>query len=621
MTVASTWRDYGDPDLPAPLAAALEAFTEQGYHGTTVRNIAARAGLSVPGLYHHYPSKQSLLQGLSERTMAELFARSEEALVEGGDDPVARFDNLIESLLRFHMYRRAQAFVGSTEIRSMDPASRAAYVAHRDRQPQMIDDAVRDGVRRVAGYPAPEGCGRALATMCNGVPAGTARTESLASTSSWTAIWLSPAIWSDSPAEPDSLETERSFGKGDPVAVDLSYSPEVLDIVERTRTFIETEVLPLENEHQGYIEKAGGDDLRKELNAKAKKAGIFAPHAPTEYGGLGLNMSDRSPVFTAGGRSTFGPLALHIGAPDEGNIHMLAAIASKDQKDEYLAPLAAGDLRSAFAMTEPPPGAGADPNNLTTAATKVPGGWKINGRKRFITGADGAGFYIIMARTKGEPGDRGGATMFLAPGDAKGISVDRYVHTYDRAMIGGHCEMTFDDLFVPDSGVLGEPHEGYRYAQVRLGPARMTHVMRWMGIAERARDIALDYVTDRQGFGGRMGDLGMMQQMIADNEIDLQAAQALLTKANWELDQGEHASDSTSIAKTFGAEAFSRVLDRSIQMCGGLGVSEDLPLARLANELRPFRIYDGPSEVHRWAIAKRAVGRTRKAHDAGIRHA
>ncbi|MFT4201556.1 acyl-CoA dehydrogenase family protein [Gordonia sp. (in: high G+C Gram-positive bacteria)] len=396
--------------------------------------------------------------------------------------------------------------------------------------------------------------------------------------------------------------------------IDLSYSPEVTDLVARTEGFIAEHVLPVEMEFHGDIEAAGGDDLRRDLNAKAKEAGLFAPHAPVEYGGLGLNMADRSPVFTAAGHSVFGPAALHIGAPDEGNIHMLDHIASAAQRDKYLGPLATGEIRSAFAMTEPAPdGAGADPNCLSTTAVKVDGGWKINGRKRFITGADGAGFYIIMARTAGKVGDRGGATMFLAPGDTKGISVDRHLDTIDKAMIGGHCEMTFADVFVPDEDVLGEVDEGYRYAQVRLGPARMTHVMRWMGVAQRAHAIAVDYVRERDGFGGKLAELGMIQQMIADNEIDLAAAQALLMRACYELDQGEHASDSTSIAKTFGAEAFSRIVDRCIQMCGGLGVSADLPLARLANELRPFRIYDGPSEVHRWAIAKRAVGRARKA--------
>lgn len=398
--------------------------------------------------------------------------------------------------------------------------------------------------------------------------------------------------------------------------IDLRHDAAVVELVEKTERFVRDYVLPLEDANGGDIVAAGGDDLRREMNAKAKAEGIFAPHAPVEFGGLGLDMADRAPVFEAAGYSTFGPVALHIGAPDEGNIHMLERIASEEQRHKYLAPLATGEVRSAFAMTEPAPGAGSDPNALRTRAVRVDGGWKINGKKHFITGAEGAGFFIIMARTAGSPGDRGGATMFLAPAGTAGITVGRHINTIDKAMIGGHCEVTFDDVFVPDEDILGEVDEGYRYAQVRLGPARMTHVMRWLGAAKRCHDVAVDYVSRREGFGGRLGDLGMIQQMIADNEIDLAASRALLLKACHELDLDNHASDETSIAKTFAGEAYSRIADRSIQMCGGLGVSADLPIARLAQELRPFRVYDGPSEVHRWAIARRAVGRAKKAQAA-----
>jgi alkylation response protein AidB-like acyl-CoA dehydrogenase len=397
------------------------------------------------------------------------------------------------------------------------------------------------------------------------------------------------------------------------VAIDLSYAPEVTALVEKTEAFIRDVVLPVEDEHGGDITAAGGDTLRVELQKAAKDAGVFAPHAPVEYGGHGLNMTDRAPVFEAAGYSLFGPTALNIGAPDEGNVHMLAHIASAEQKDRFLAPLAQGDVRSAFAMTEPSPGAGSDPSALTTRAEKVPGGWKINGHKYFITGADGAGFFIIFARTSGVPGDRGGATMFLTPADAEGLTVGRHIDTLDRAMIGGHCEVFFEDLFVPDSGVLGEVDQGFAYAQVRLGPARMTHVMRWLGAARRGHDVAVAHVAKREGFGSKLGDLGMIQKMIADNEIDIAATRALLTRACWELDQGGHASNSTSIAKTYAAEAIFRIVDNAVQMCGGLGVSGDLPLARLSREVRPFRVYDGPSEVHRWAIAKRVVGAAKKA--------
>ncbi|MGN0040367.1 MULTISPECIES: acyl-CoA dehydrogenase family protein [unclassified Rhodococcus (in: high G+C Gram-positive bacteria)] len=397
------------------------------------------------------------------------------------------------------------------------------------------------------------------------------------------------------------------------MAVDLAYPEHVQDLVARTEAFVRDEVLPVEDAHRGDIAAAGGDSVRVALQSAAKAAGVFAPHAPVEYGGQGLGMVDRAPVFEAAGYSLFGPVALNIAAPDEGNVHMLAHIASDEQKSRYLAPLAAGDMRSAFAMTEPAPGAGADPNALTTRAEKATGGWKINGRKHFITGADGAGFFIIMARTSGEPGQRGGATMFLAPADSDGLKVGRHIETLDKSMIGGHCEVDFEDLYVPDTAVLGEVDQGFAYAQVRLGPARMTHVMRWLGAARRGHDTALRYVAGREGFGSKLGDLGMIQKMVADNEIDIAATRALLVQACWELDRGSHAANATSIAKTFAAEAIFRIVDRSVQMCGGLGVSEDLPLARLSREVRPFRIYDGPSEVHRWAIAKRAVGAARKA--------
>jgi alkylation response protein AidB-like acyl-CoA dehydrogenase len=397
------------------------------------------------------------------------------------------------------------------------------------------------------------------------------------------------------------------------MAVDLSYSAEVTDLVERTREFIREVVLPVEDGHGGDIDAAGGDTLRVRFQAEAAKRELLAPHAPVEYGGLGLTMSDRAPVFEAAGYSLFGPTALNIAAPDEGNVHLLSHVANPEQRELYLAPLARGEVRSAFAMTEPAPGAGSDPAALTTRAEKTAGGWKINGHKWFITGADGAGFFIIMARTSGEPGDRGGATMFLTPATTPGLSVVRHINTLDRAMVGGHCEVRFDDLFVPDAAVLGAVDQGFAYAQVRLGPARMTHVMRWLGAACRAHDIAVAHVAGRRGFGTTLGDLGMIQQMIADNEIDIAATRALLVQACWELDRGETAANSTSIAKTFGAEAVFRIVDRCIQMCGGLGISDDLPLARLSREVRAFRIYDGPSEVHRWAVAKRVVGAAKRA--------
>lgn len=387
----------------------------------------------------------------------------------------------------------------------------------------------------------------------------------------------------------------------------LDHSPAVLDLEARTSHFVREHVLPVEDASGGDIERAGGDGLRRRLQALAREAGLLSPHAPVEYGGLGLGMVDRAPVFEAAGHSLFGPLALNVAAPDEGNAHLLAHVATTEQKEQFLRPLVSGEQRSAFAMTEPAPGAGSDPTALLTEARRAPGGWRITGRKWFITGADGAAFFIVMARTSGEPGSAHGATMFLTPADAAGLQVGRHIGTSDRSMVGGHCEVAFHELFVPDELVLGDVDRGFANAQVRLGPARMTHVMRWLGAARRGHEIALRHVAERQGFGSRLADLGMIQQLVADSEIDIAATRALLLRACWELDQGERAATATSIAKTFAAEAIGRVVDRAIQMCGGLGVSDDLPLARLAREVRPFRIYDGASEVHRWSIARRAV--------------
>lgn len=382
------------------------------------------------------------------------------------------------------------------------------------------------------------------------------------------------------------------------------------DLVQRVHTFVEGTVEPIEQEHGGDIEAAGGDTLRRELQREARDLGLLAPHAPLDVGGLGLGMTARIGVFEAAGRSLFGPVALNVAAPDEGNIHLLDHVATPAQRSEFLAPLAAGEIRTAFAMSEPGPGAGSDPAALQTRATQVPGGgWSISGKKRFITGADGAELHLVMARTSGEPGEAGGATIFLVPAATPGVELTRHLETLERSLLGGHCEVTYSDVRVSDEQVLGGVDRGFAAAQVRLAPARMTHVMRWLGAATRAHEVAVEHVAGREAFGSRLSEMGMMQQLIADNEIDLAATRALLVQACTALDAGSHASMETSITKTFASEALFRVVDRAVQMCGGLGVSGDLVIARTFTAIRAFRIYDGPSEVHRWSIARRAVRR------------
>jgi acyl-CoA dehydrogenase len=389
--------------------------------------------------------------------------------------------------------------------------------------------------------------------------------------------------------------------------VPIEFAPDerAAEAATRVAEFVRDVVLPEEQACDGVVHD-GPEPLRRRLQQAARDAGVFAPHVAARWGGLGLDLRGQAVVFEAAGYSLLGPLALNIAAPDEGNTHLLEKVADEAQQKRYLAPLAAGEARSCFAMTEPAPGAGSDPRALATTATRIPGGWRIDGRKWFISGADGAAFAICMARTSGAPGDAGGATMFLVDADNPGLKLVRNIKTLDEGLFGGHSEIVFDGCEVGDDAVLGEVDRGFEYAQVRLGPARLTHCMRWLGVARRAQDVALDRAATRSAFGRPLAELGMVQQLIADSEIDIEAARALLWRACWELDRGRAGAQHTSIAKTFVSEAVHRVVDRAVQICGALGISADAPLSRLYREVRPFRIYDGPSETHRWAIARRA---------------
>jgi acyl-CoA dehydrogenase len=389
------------------------------------------------------------------------------------------------------------------------------------------------------------------------------------------------------------------------MTIDLTADPALRDLRRRTADFIRDTVIPAE---LSMLAGAGSPDdgVRTRLQQAARTAGVFAPTVAADLGGVGLDLRGQSVILEEAGYSLLGPLAMNCAAPDEGNMHLLDVVATPQQRDRYLVPLAAGTIRSCFAMTEPPPGAGADPGQIATTARRSDGGWLIEGRKWFITGADGADFAIVMARTGGSIGSPE-ATMFLVPVDTAGFRLVRHVPALDSGFVGGHGEIELSECRVDDDAVLGEVGRGFAYAQVRLAPARLTHCMRWLGLARRAQDTALDYVGGRTAFGSRLGDLGMAQQLIADNEIDLAASRALIREAAWALDTGGAGRHETSIAKTFVAEAVGRVVDRSVQLCGASGISGDLPLGAYLREVRAFRIYDGPSETHRWSIAKRAL--------------
>lgn len=388
--------------------------------------------------------------------------------------------------------------------------------------------------------------------------------------------------------------------------IDFEIPAAVAELRERVREFVREVAIPVEDRDDGVHGPPAG--LRTELQDEAKRAGVFAPQLPEELGGHGLDMRGTAIILEESGYGLLGPLAMNCAAPDEGNMHLLGVVADPEQRRRYLEPLAAGAIRSCLSMTEPAPGAGSDPSMLLTRAERTKGGWSIDGRKWFITGADGAAFTICMALTEA------GATMFLVDADNPGWRIERLIDATDGIFPGGHAEVVFEDCRVGDDAVLGAVGEGFRFAQVRLAPARLTHCMRWLGIARRTHDFALDRASVREAFGHRLGELGMVQQRIAESELDIETSRLMILRCAWALDRGEPARHESSLAKAHVGEATWRVLDRSLQICGALGISGDAPLARMMNELRPFRIYDGPTETHLWAISRRALKRRAAEH-------
>jgi acyl-CoA dehydrogenase len=392
--------------------------------------------------------------------------------------------------------------------------------------------------------------------------------------------------------------------------MDFTIPEDLLELKERTERFVREDIMPRENDPR-QTPHGPTEEFRHELVALAGARGLLSPHVGREWGGLGLDHRGKAVVFEAAGYSPLATIAMNIFAPDEANMHLLEQVAEEGQKEEWLRPLAAGDIRSCFMMTEPAPGAGADPSMLLTTARRAsnaPGSdFVIDGTKWLITGAVGAELAIIMAKNEGDALGPSGATMFLAPMNAPGIHIERVLDTLDQYMSGGHAVVRLDGLRVPETAVLGRVGEGFRYAQARLAPARLTHCMRWLGAARRAHDIATEYARRRTAFGKPLGDHEGVGFMLADNEMDLHTSRLTIWYASWVLDQGERGRHESSMAKVICSEAIWRVVDRSMQILGGLGITDDTIVARIFREVRPFRIYDGPSEVHRWSIAQRVL--------------
>lgn len=381
--------------------------------------------------------------------------------------------------------------------------------------------------------------------------------------------------------------------------MDFSLSPEQRDLQQRTQRFVRDVVMPYEHDPR-QTSHGPSEDLRTELIGHARAAGLLTPHASPGHGGLGLSHVDKAVVFEEAGYSPLGPVAMNIHAPDEGNIHLLEVVATPEQRRRWLLPLVQGHSRSCFCMTEPAPGSGSDPAMLQTTARRDGDDYVIDGVKWLITGAVGAAFAIIMARI-----EEGAPTMFLADMKQPGIHIERQMNALDSCFTGGHAVVRFEGLRVPASDVLGEVGQGLKYAQVRLAPARLTHCMRWLGAARRAHEVAAAYARGRQAFGQALAAHEGVSFMLADNEMDLHTARLTIWHCAWLLDSGARGRHESSVAKVLCSEAEWRVVDRSVQILGGSGVTDETIVARIFSDIRAFRIYDGPSEVHRWSIGNR----------------
>ena len=341
------------------------------------------------------------------------------------------------------------------------------------------------------------------------------------------------------------------------------------------------------------------DDLVQELRDLARKAGVLTPHILED--GSHLTQRETATVLRASGLSLLGPLAVNTMAPDEGNMYLLGKVGSPEQKARFLDPLVSGRARSAFFMTEPASegGAGSDPSMMRTTCRLDGNHWVINGRKAFITGAQGAGVGIVMAKSDD------GACMFLVDLPDPAIRIERLLDTIDASMPGGHAVVTIDNLRVGADQMLGRSGEGFKYAQIRLSPARLSHCMRWLGAVTRAQEIATAYACTRHAFGKPLIDHEGVGFMLAENLIDMKQAEVMIDWCADVLDSGALGTTESSMAKVAVSEALMRIADRCVQVMGGAGVSADTMVEQVFREVRAFRIYDGPTEVHKWALAKK----------------
>jgi acyl-CoA dehydrogenase len=385
--------------------------------------------------------------------------------------------------------------------------------------------------------------------------------------------------------------------------MDFALSPEIENLRLRTRAFIEEHVLPLEADPKNFSEHENIPDERlNPVRAKARAAGLWAPQSPKAFGGMELPIVAWAVMYEEAARSLFGPLALNCMAPDDGNMNLLNRAGTPAQKEKWLRPIVEGKVRSAFAMTEPAPGGGSDPAMIKTRAEKKGDKWVIRGRKWFITGADGAAHFILIARTSDDA--RKGLTAFLYHRDQPGWKILRRIEILGPEEHGGHCEMEFDGLEVPQENVLLNVGDGLRATQIRLGPARLTHCMRWLGWSKRCLEIAQEYVNRREGFGIKLADRESVQIKLGEVAHNIQIGRLLTMHAAWKLDQGDRARKEVSMAKVQVADTLHQAADVAIQLNGARGYSKDTVLEWIYRYARAARLVDGASEVHNMVLSR-----------------
>jgi len=392
--------------------------------------------------------------------------------------------------------------------------------------------------------------------------------------------------------------------------MDFELSAEVEALRARVADFVAAEILPLEADRANYDAHENiALPLLERVRARAKSAGLWAPQAPVARGGMGLNTVARAVFYEEANRSIFGPVCFNCAAPDDGNISVLARLGTEAQQDRWLQPIIDGRVRSAFAMTEPHPGGGSDPGMMLTRAERRGDAYVITGRKWYITGAAEAQHFILLARTSDDP--KRGHTAFLFDADQPGWRIDRRIPIMGPEEHGGHCELIFDGLEVQAEDVLMAEGRGMKVTQTRLGPARLTHCMRWLGLAKRCVEIATDYAAEREGFGVRLADRESIQLMLGGLAMDIEVGRLLTMKAAWEIDRGGFARKEVSMAKIHVANLLHRAADVAIQINGARGYSKDTVLEWIYRYARQARLVDGADEVHRMVLNRELVAEGR----------